>query len=817
MSNANYIVDTPLPLSQNFKELKDEGLAFIQNASGNAWTNFNQSDPGVTILDQICYALTELGYCNDFSISDILTQPDGKLKLEDQFYLPEVILTTSSLTANDYRKYLIDGVEGIDNATIIPSGKVYPFSPNVYETYLFINKDVSTDIYEDICSSAYFYLNRSRNLGEQFLKPVALKSKVFKLRGRVNIKTEAVVNATLLQVQNAIQNYIFRKVIQKGYTVLKEEGVGTNTIFNGPRLKNGWILNSELGTKTDKLSSAELVPVFEAVNDVLSVTGLFFETTSNEKEIKVSEKDIIIIDVLASALSNSLEIYCNGVQVKQTQNMSYLSAKTSQPDTTVAFGAWNESQAGLPKGTFRDIDNYYSIQNTFPEIFGVGADSIDSNATDFEIAQSRQLKGYLTLTDQVIANQFSQLGNIDKLFSFKNTVTGTPSQVRSFYVTAGNYGKTYQEYPVPYLSFSSTYFYQSLYDVPHIKPLLKNANLFDYSYELESQQVREQNDWDQYKLDPYNSYIWGLMRLMEDEGVNISRRNAILDHLLARHGESPMVIDSIINNSPYTGSTQKDKVVFKSLYLQNLGLLSYYRQKGYNYLGAFKISENVSRVPEDYSERVLGGNSTDFIFNSHAVDRIEKLKEQDFVNFSALELKLSLLFGLKVIYRNFIADVFEKLGNGYEPLNEVVENVEEANLAWWLIAERRGHILIETSLLFGLINEDPDQKAGPDPALPADSVTIPDVILVFPGFIPACKTEEFNYKLKVFMEETAPVNLSWKAWFMNSVEMVLLIPAFAGWHNDLIYKKSRGESRIQPRDFLRNAIIEFMKGTNAAN
>lgn len=66
MSKINHIINTPLPKSQDFESLKAEGLAYIQQYGGKDWTNLNASDPGVTILEQVCYALTELGYCNDF-------------------------------------------------------------------------------------------------------------------------------------------------------------------------------------------------------------------------------------------------------------------------------------------------------------------------------------------------------------------------------------------------------------------------------------------------------------------------------------------------------------------------------------------------------------------------------------------------------------------------------------------------------------------------------------------------------------------------------------------------------------------------------
>ncbi|MBP9083104.1 MAG: hypothetical protein KBH11_08505, partial [Bacteroidia bacterium] len=59
---------------KDFKYLRQFAMESIQELSGSAWTNLNPSDPGVTILEQACYALTELGYCSSFPIEDILTE-----------------------------------------------------------------------------------------------------------------------------------------------------------------------------------------------------------------------------------------------------------------------------------------------------------------------------------------------------------------------------------------------------------------------------------------------------------------------------------------------------------------------------------------------------------------------------------------------------------------------------------------------------------------------------------------------------------------------------------------------------------------------
>ncbi|HEU4717366.1 MAG TPA: hypothetical protein VFU15_06025, partial [Bacteroidia bacterium] len=360
-----------------------------------------------------------------------------------------------------------------------------------------------------------------------------------------------------------------------------------------------------------------------------------------------------------------------------------------------------------PKGTYRDINNYYSIQNTFPEIFAVGPDSITANATDYQIAQSRQLKGYLTLFDQVLANQFTQLACVPRLFSFKNSMTAAPFDRRTYFEKKTSSERRQEKFPAPYLRFSPTYFCQSLYDIPNIKPLLKDNDTFDFSFGEEPQKVQERESWERYMLDPYNPYMHGLMKFMESDSTSYERRNAILDHLLARHGESPYVINMLIANSVYAGETMKDRVVFKSMYLQNLGLLTYNRAKGYNFLGADtlirKDEQDISPpwkipVPAHFEELIFTGETVDSVFNSRRANWEEKLDEQDFINYSGIELKLSLLFGMKATYDDLLTAVL--LNDDADQTKNFPQPVEDGlSMSLWFITRRRGFIFLETLLL----------------------------------------------------------------------------------------------------------------------
>lgn len=875
MDTANHITKKQLPPSQDFTFLKGEAIGYVQKHIGSEWTNFNPSDPGMTILDQFCYALTELGYCTDFSIADILTDSDGKMEMENQFYPPYEILTTAPYTVDDYKKYIIDGVENIDNVTILCyNTNIFPFN-KVYQVYLYVNPAITNPIeISGLCKSAYYLLNKSRNLGEIFNSPIALLPVTCWIDTKIVLEKDADPYTVLLELQNDLRSFIFSKIAQTGYDTLKQNGYTADEIYDGPQLVNGWILTDSLTDKKDTVQGIDVVPIIAAVKGVASVSGLQLYQNGIPVPVLQSQiSEILAIDVMASFQNNKLTLNANGKDLP-TDTFGPLRVPIDNFDETISC-INTATHLKVPKSSFRDINSYYSIQNTFPQQYGIGADTLEDASQPVQVAQSRQLKGYLTLFDQILANQFSQLANVSKLFSFKNSVCGAPSDEETFYAVKDKYEQKHLEYPVPYKMFSPSYFYQSLYAVPHIKPLLKDNTTFNYGNGTESAAEQLEKSWFEYQQDPYNPYIFGLMKIMEEEKTNLDRRNNLLDHLLARHGESPKVIDAIIHDTVYTGDKRKDQIILKSLYLQNLGLLSYNRQKAYNFLGAKKIAHQVNgnldvNLPKisDNAFGFINENTTDFIFKSDQINKKEKLDQHDFNNFSGLELKLNLLFGLKNIYKNFISARLDNQKSTIENLfnTTIYKTIQKA---LWFTENRHGSLLLETVLLlkplqFNLeiiktnpVNEahytidnisfetvtnlnyvlnttdettlDTDLQKGylvfsgtqyPVAANNIETGNQSDFVkaavsnysfritvssgsqkivldakvfrktclLLFPDFIPSLQTPEFKKRMKQFLKQNLPFNVSYECLFLSIQELETFIPEYMYWYESLRYK-----------------------------
>ncbi|SEB37442.1 hypothetical protein SAMN04489761_0254 [Tenacibaculum sp. MAR_2009_124] len=850
MIGQNHIKDIQLPTIMDFNALKEEGLKFIQEGSGLEWTNFNPSDPGITILDQLCFALTELGYCMNFSIKDILTDRKGALVMENQFFQPDTILTTSAITGNDYIKLIVDAIPQVENVIIETVNTGLSFLGGIYQVYLAVDsKNKTEENLKNIYIATHIQLNTNRNLQELFITPKILTVKVYNTHCQVQFEEHVNRNDITAKINQAIREFVFPSVIQTGYDKLVSEGENSNSVFNGPKLKNGWVKSGSIGGKKNTIYAFEISQLIESIEGIIRVDDFcFYDSDSSEQKYMVTSdiEELLVINFTRESTKKFEKVLNNEHHINQSI-VSYLNDITTKIDPN------NEVESAkltpdLPIGKYRDIQSYYSIQNTMPDAFKVGENSLDESSSKFQVAQSRQLKGYLTLFDQVLTNQFAQLANAHQLFSFKNSISGTPFDRENYYNKQDKFEKLHQKYPVPYESFSPTYFYQSLYDsVSDIRPLLKHNKEFNFSNEVISASELEHDSWEEYKEDPYNSYIWGVKAIVEDDDDNLQRRNKILDHLLARHGESPLYINNLCNTSILTGNIFKDRVIVKSSYLQNYQKLSYNRAKGYNYLGANKLYLNnelrstneFTPVSEEVQNNYELGNQTDFIVNIELIDEELKVSSADIINYSGIDLKINTIFLLSQYYKNYIIDT-------------------PSETAFWFLNNRKGFISIESNLLLRfatfeiVFKEDKNQwitdkdlsfeellnlsqkvngnknqgedlfseikkvfslKAISNTTKPnefieasqtlywsvnavfdkekinvTDSLSLLNgtILYFFPKFIPQFNSSNFQNKITMFFEQELPIHCDAKFILVGKEILKPLIKAYVDWHNELI-------------------------------
>jgi len=121
--NPTISKERQLPIAQDFEALRSQGLVYIELLASAIWTDYNEHDPGITTLEALCYAITELGYRSAFDMKDLLTDEKGNIAPGQVLYTAKNILTNNPLTIDDYRKLLID-IEGVHNAWLFADDTV---------------------------------------------------------------------------------------------------------------------------------------------------------------------------------------------------------------------------------------------------------------------------------------------------------------------------------------------------------------------------------------------------------------------------------------------------------------------------------------------------------------------------------------------------------------------------------------------------------------------------------------------------------------------------------------------------------------------
>ncbi len=107
-----------LPVGQDYERLRQAGIKYLESLGTQTWTDFNTHDPGISIMEVLCYALTDLSYRSKFKIKDLIASRDSDGS--EELFSARSILHNGPLTMTDYRKLLID-IEGVNNAWLDPN------------------------------------------------------------------------------------------------------------------------------------------------------------------------------------------------------------------------------------------------------------------------------------------------------------------------------------------------------------------------------------------------------------------------------------------------------------------------------------------------------------------------------------------------------------------------------------------------------------------------------------------------------------------------------------------------------------------------
>ena len=341
-------------------------------------------------------------------------------------------------------------------------------------------------------------LHDNRNLCEDFYRIHALKIEGIAICADIELELEANVEEVQAQIYHQIAQFLAPPVNVYSLAKMVEKGVPTEKIFEGPLLNHGLIDEEELmrSERREVIYVSDLVQIIMDIDGVMAVKEIEIANIPQGNEENIPSKSVKWCLDLAhkynyvprlSISDSKITFFKEQLPYQASLRAVEVRLKELAERTRSKKLRNPKLDLEIPEGRYQNLEQYRSIQNEFPAAYGVGDDGLPAGGETEKIARTKQLKGYLTFFDQLLANYMSQLEHVRKLFSM-NAEKDESDQYK----------------------IGRTYFTQALDQlIPDGEQLFVNGS----------------------------SYLTRLNEITESPELFAKRRNKFLDHLMARFAE----------------------------------------------------------------------------------------------------------------------------------------------------------------------------------------------------------------------------------------------------------------------------------------
>ncbi len=439
--------------AQNSLFLKEQALALVQTVCGEGWTDHNTGDPGITLLDVLAFVISDLGFRLNFPIKELLAiDPLEPLNSNQQpFFLAPQILPSNTVTLADHRRAIID-IPGIKNADFVAVTSSNSANGNVSGSV-----DILLDLEDEWSNkspqekfSLYQKVRKrfiaARNVNQDLNKIIPIEKQHFSVSFSLAFEDINSLTEAVIEILSKTREVLSPGVKKHSEQDLKLAGNAGDDIFDGPLLENGFIrtsdveclempaviyasdvfevLDQQAGLKrinSFTFSPGSEDPLNQKNDDYLNwrfkispqhVPKLDIEATLDQLEIELDGQRYLLTDADKNVIRASFEASSQFTPSQGTQSQG----SKSQHGQTQTSEYANEITAYIST-SYRELNQYTSIQHDFPAIYKLVESRLDGEINSTELANIIQLKGFLTLFDQVLADQFAQLDNLRKLLA----------------------------------------------------------------------------------------------------------------------------------------------------------------------------------------------------------------------------------------------------------------------------------------------------------------------------------------------------------------------------------------------------------------
>ncbi|MFN8697020.1 MAG: hypothetical protein ACK5YB_02360 [Burkholderiales bacterium] len=466
--NINVIPRRPAPSEPppigSFQQLRSEGLRLLQSLCGYQWTDYNIHDPGVTMLEAQCYALTEIVYRADMPVADHLTGEDGSIDFTGlSLHPPEDVYACRPTSTDDIRRALLDAVPAAEDIVVnvvltedgVPTGRYHVD----VRAASFANRSTDEDNRANCLRTVAAAYRKVRNVCEDLQSVEAIVEVPCQLHANVEIATGYDPVDTLAAIYDRCYRYIAAPDQHEYHDSDGHQGYEggapprLDEILDGPKL-DGLHLAHPPATEVSQRDGQARVRLFigdlgaeiAAIPGVTHVTSLWLvvndgepqagsvdwrwcatdatdstRTSSSTTHIATSPACLhtLTLTIPDAASQQNVRLIRRGETVSVSADDVrakfidlQIANRAHRPPSSIAYADFPR-----PQGRQVSAAPFVSSQLHFPAIYGLNRYGVPVSASPAEHAIMRQTKAYLALCDQVMANAATQLQHVRTLYS----------------------------------------------------------------------------------------------------------------------------------------------------------------------------------------------------------------------------------------------------------------------------------------------------------------------------------------------------------------------------------------------------------------
>lgn len=403
-----------------YTELQRRTLAELQRLSGEAWTDYNPSDPGVTVADAANYALTETGYRLEFPLEDYLAGKDGSWVQEMYGLFPaRSVCPSAPVTAEDYRRAILTRFPMVENATVIPEKDTGRYNVRLRISPYF-RQDGSVE------ASVLRFLNRHRNLCEQFGRIETELPEELSFHADFEIETGCDATEILVEMYDRTVRYlagdveIVRPASDDALPMREDEW------YEGP------VRNARAEIPAQRNTEHELYTRLTRIPGIVSFKTCYFK--DKDGRIVTDFTDGYTLDLSKELKHMKVRIgrervYADGDAFVERLKAKFFMRGTfrtrrlmQEREDRNAAGSGRNSHAGMEKATlyrseYRDIYDHAPLADDLPSCYATSDKDLLRDTPAEEKAAARNFGNYLRLFDLLLQRGLNELDGLKRLLA----------------------------------------------------------------------------------------------------------------------------------------------------------------------------------------------------------------------------------------------------------------------------------------------------------------------------------------------------------------------------------------------------------------